>query len=85
MDPGRPTTTQVLRALGLDHLRPQGSGDQDDKSRMTGDCHVRICEGRGVKFPPATRRAKQGTACGLNNHDRSPTVTTEELNLRLAQ
>ena len=24
MDPGRPTTTQVLRALGLDHLRPQG-------------------------------------------------------------
>ncbi len=23
-DPGRPTTTQVLRALGLDHLRPQG-------------------------------------------------------------
>ena len=27
----------------------------DDKSRMTGDCHVRICEGLGVKFPWATR------------------------------
>ena len=27
----------------------------DDKSRMTGDCHVRICEGLGVKFPRATR------------------------------
>ena len=23
---------------------------------MTGDCHVRICEGLGVKFPRATRR-----------------------------
>jgi hypothetical protein len=22
---------------------------------MTGDCHVRICEGLGVKFPRATR------------------------------
>ena len=22
---------------------------------MTGDCHVRICGGRGVRFPPATR------------------------------
>ncbi len=24
---------------------------------MTGDCHVRICEGLGVKFPRATRLA----------------------------
>ena len=23
-------------------------------SRMTGDCHVRFCESRGVRFPPAT-------------------------------
>ena len=23
---------------------------------MTGDCHVRICEGRRVKLPPATRQ-----------------------------
>ncbi len=22
---------------------------------MTGDCHVRFCESRGVRFPPATR------------------------------
>ena len=27
----------------------------DNKSRMTGDCHVRICEGLGVKFPRSTR------------------------------
>jgi hypothetical protein len=27
------------------------SGDQNDKSRMTRDCHVRICEGRGMRFP----------------------------------
>ena len=33
------------------------SGDQNDKSRMTGDCYVRICEGRGVKCPPATRQS----------------------------
>ena len=25
------------------------------KSRMTGDCHVRFCERRGVRLPPATR------------------------------
>jgi RNA-directed DNA polymerase len=25
------------------------------KSRMTGDCHVRFCESRGVRLPPATR------------------------------
>ena len=28
---------------------------------MTGDCHVRICEGLGVKFPRATRLLKDGT------------------------
>jgi hypothetical protein len=27
----------------------------DDRSRMTGDCHVRICEGLGVRFPRSTR------------------------------
>ena len=25
-------------------------------SRMTGDCHVRFCESRGVRFPPATHQ-----------------------------
>jgi len=24
----------------------------DDRSRMTGDCYVRFCEGLGVEFPP---------------------------------
>ena len=24
---------------------------------MTGDCHVRFCESRGVRFPPATHQA----------------------------
>src|SRR6516162_3807252 len=28
----------------------------DDKSRMSGDVHVRICEHLGVRFPRATRR-----------------------------
>ena len=23
---------------------------------MTGDCHVRFCESRGVRFPPATHQ-----------------------------
>jgi hypothetical protein len=31
----------------------------DDKSRMSGDVHVRICEGLGVKFPWATRLLKE--------------------------
>ena len=25
---------------------------------MTGDCHVRFCESRGVRFPPATHQQK---------------------------
>ena len=29
--------------------------DQDDKSRMTGDGHVRICGSREVRSLPATR------------------------------
>ena len=33
------------------------SDDQSDTSRMTGDCHVRICGGRWVRFPRATRHA----------------------------
>ena len=28
-------------------------------SRMTGDCHVRFCESRGVRFPPATHQARR--------------------------
>ena len=31
--------------------------------RMTGDCHVRICEGPGVRFPWATRRLYGCTNC----------------------
>jgi hypothetical protein len=29
--------------------------EQDNKSRMTGDCQVRFCEGLGVKLPLPTR------------------------------
>jgi uncharacterized protein (DUF302 family) len=32
----------------------------DNTSRMTGDCHVRFCEGVGVKLPCATRLKKEG-------------------------
>ena len=43
----------VLRALGLGET---GSpDDQDDKSRVTGDCYARICGSPGVRFPRATR------------------------------
>ena len=36
---------------------PPGSPERrDGTSRMTGDCHVRICEGLGVRFPRTTRR-----------------------------
>jgi hypothetical protein len=31
---------------------------KSDKSRMTGDCHVRFCESLGVKLPLATRTIK---------------------------
>jgi hypothetical protein len=30
---------------------PGWDGDQDNKSRMTRDCHVRICGSPGVRFP----------------------------------
>jgi len=33
----------------------------DDKSRMAGDCHVRICEGLGVKFPRSPHLSFQWT------------------------
>lgn len=31
------------------------SSDQDDRSRVTGDCYARICGGRRVRSPPPTR------------------------------
>ena len=34
------------------------SGDQNDKSRITGDCYVRFRESRRVKLPPATRQPR---------------------------
>ena len=36
-------------------LRPWGLKRKAGRSGMTGDCHVPICEGLGVKFPRATR------------------------------
>ena len=41
-------------SLPTGHGRPH-PGDQDDKSRVTGDCHARIRGSRGAKLPPATR------------------------------
>src|SRR2546421_252285 len=43
----------VLRSLDLGD--PGGGEDQNDKSRMTGDCHVRFRGSPGVRFPRATR------------------------------
>jgi hypothetical protein len=34
---------------------PPPPDDQDDKSRVTGDCYARICGSRRVKPPPTTR------------------------------
>ena len=36
-------------------LRPWGLKRKAGRSGMTGDCHVPICEGLGVRFPRATR------------------------------
>src|SRR5215207_2433687 len=61
---GPPASAQALRPLAssLAYQRPVCG------SRMTGDCHVRFCESRGVRFPPATHQVegkqKQGAAFG---------------------
>jgi hypothetical protein len=44
---------QVLRSLDLGG--PSGVEDQDDKGRMTGDCHVRFRGNPGMRLPRATR------------------------------
>jgi hypothetical protein len=33
---------------------------RDGTSRMTRECHVRFCEGLGVKFPGPTRQSRRG-------------------------
>ena len=38
----------------------------DDRSRMTRECHVRICGGLGGKFPGATRRVMLKNRCKVN-------------------
>jgi len=35
------------------------------RSRVTGDCHARICEELGVKFPRLTRRRSLSVICGF--------------------
>ncbi|HXT46084.1 MAG TPA: hypothetical protein VN748_18560 [Pseudonocardiaceae bacterium] len=52
-------SAQHVRALGgLQH-----SLRMDDTSRMSREAHVRICGGRRVKPPPATRRSAPGVGC----------------------
>ena len=47
------------RSEGTSPLRPLAAGTRamrlDDGSRMSREVHVRFCESRGVRFPPATR------------------------------
>jgi hypothetical protein len=38
---------------------------------MTGDCHVRFCEGLRVKFPGATRRGTRGVYVSSTNAERT--------------
>ena len=53
----RPTTpAQTVRPL----VPPHASGRSACGSRMTGDCHVRFCESRRVKLPPATHQTRRG-------------------------
>ena len=40
---------------GYGRPRFRASGDQEDKSPVTGDCHAGICGSPGVRFPRATR------------------------------
>jgi hypothetical protein len=51
----------------------------DDRSRMTRECHVRICGGLGGKFPGATRRrllAAQAELEGLQLVSLEPALAT---------
>src|SRR4029077_3231790 len=40
------------------------TGDQNDKSRVTGDCHARSLWEPGAATPPATRRDRAGRRAG---------------------
>ncbi|WP_376771315.1 group II intron maturase-specific domain-containing protein [Rhizomonospora bruguierae] len=71
---------RVPSPTGLGSRTPPRSGDQSDKSRITGDCYVRFCEGPGVRSPRATRRDESvlngvlghglsgGSICKVANH-----------------
>ncbi len=50
--------TPVCSRTGYGCPRSRASGDQEDKSPVTGDCHAGICGSPGVRFPRATRPMK---------------------------
>ena len=55
-----------------------GGGRQpsmDGTSRVTGDCHARICESPGVKFPGATRPAASRPRDVCPRRDTPPPIT----------
>ena len=53
---GSPCGIPDCSRTGYGFPRSRASGDQDDKSPVTGDCHAGICGSPGVRFPRATRR-----------------------------
>jgi hypothetical protein len=58
---GLPTMRMGGASLSLRRLgAARGLERMAGTSRMTGDCHVRICEGLGVRFPRPTRLDKGG-------------------------
>src|SRR5215218_4580429 len=59
-----PAAVRALEMVHLAQLQPDG---QDDRSRVTGDCHARICGSRGVRLPPATRLLT--SACTISGRD----------------
>ncbi len=57
----------IQARTSVNHEQVRGAGDQatvdlrpDGGSRMTGDCHVRFCESRGLRCPrPLSKRSHQ--------------------------
>src|ERR1041385_234915 len=76
---GSGSSTDILGSspTGPGSTCPPLPDDQDDKSRVTGDCYARICGSRRVRPPPATRQVEHfAEMFGAGDyHSRKPTVT----------
>src|SRR5664280_971307 len=55
---GSSSEPRACSRTGNGFLPSRLSGDQDDKSPVTRDCHAGICGSRAVRFRPATRQMR---------------------------